>query len=74
MKKELSKCIIEIFKKYYEHSKKIACSNEEGRGFTDHNEAHVKMVLDKSKTVLNCIRKCMLSKSNFINDSDLVLE
>lgn len=72
MKKEISKCILEIFKKYYEHSKKIACSIEEGRVFTDHNEAHIKMVLDKSNTVLNCIQKYMLLKSTFINDSDYI--
>ena len=72
MKKEISKCILEIFKKYYEHSRKIACSIEEGRVFTDHNEEHIKMVLDKSNTVVNCIRKYMISKSTFINDSDYI--
>lgn len=45
---------------------------EEGRVFTDHNEEHIKMVLDKSNTVVNCIRKYMISKSTFINDSDYI--
>lgn len=45
---------------------------EEGRVFTDHNEEHIKMVLDKSNTVVNCIRKYMILKSTFINDSDYI--
>lgn len=66
--------IQEIFQDYYNRSKEIALYNEEGRVFTDHNDEHVKMVLIKTKSVLNSIKEYMLLKkeNNFTDKSDHV--
>lgn len=79
MKIEISKCIIEnnireIFQSYYNRSKEIALSSEEGRVFTDHNDAHVKMVLTKTNSVLKSIKQYMLLKkeNNSIDNFDYI--
>lgn len=79
MKTEISKCIIEddlrkIFQSYYNRSKEIALSNEEGRVFTDHNDAHVKMVLNKTNGVLKSLKEYIPSKkrNNIIDNFDYI--
>lgn len=79
MKFEPSKCILEnnireIFQSYYTRSKEIALSNEEGRVFTDHNDAHAKMVLNKTNNILKSIKEYIQLKkeNNSIDNSDYI--
>ncbi len=49
--------IIEIFKSYYDSSEELAKKNQEARVFTDHKNAHIKMVLSKTRDVIKAIQQ-----------------
>ena len=67
----LEENIRKIFKSYYDSSEELAKHNEEGRVFTDHKDAHVNMVLDKTNEVIKAIKRYIQLRNN---ESDIKVD